>query len=199
MKLPHSFLSDYPSGHKAGGWEKKMSGQNSTGQVRNERRQRFHKSALVSITFIVALSLTTTRLQASTVNISPGDNIPSIVSSNPPGTTFVIHAGTYRLLAGHIVAKSGDVFTGQPGAILSGAKLLTSFHHSGNYYYVTGQAQNGRVTIPVSNCVAGFPGCIYPEDLYFDSVPLQHVDSLSDVGPGTWFFDYSAQTKYFYV
>jgi hypothetical protein len=198
MKLPHSFLSDYPSGHKAGGWEKKMSGQNSTGQVRNERRQRFHKSALVSITFIVALSLTTTRLQASTVNISPGDNIPSIVSSNPPGTTFVIHAGTYRLLAGHIVAKSGDVFTGQPGAILSGAKLLTSFHHSGNYYYVTGQAQNGRVTIPVSNCVAGFPGCIYPEDLYFDSVPLQHVDSLSDVGPGTWFFDYSAQTIYFY-
>jgi len=137
-------------------------------------------------------------LQASTVNISPGDNIPSVVSSNPAGTTFVIHAGTYRLLAGHIVAKSGDVFTGQPGAILSGAKLLTSFHHSGNYYYVTGQTQNGRVTIPVSNCVAGFPGCIYPEDLYFDSVPLQHVDSLSDVGPGTWFFDYSAQTIYFY-
>ncbi len=103
-----------------------MSGQNCTGQVRNERLQRFLKSVLVSITFIVALNLTATRLQASTVNISAGDNIPSIVSSNPPGTTFVIHAGTYRLLAGHIVAKSGDVFTGQPGAILSGAKRLRS-------------------------------------------------------------------------
>jgi hypothetical protein len=199
MKLPHSFLSDYPSGHKSRGMgEKNMSGQKRTGQVRNERLQRLLKSALVSITFIVALNLTTTRLQASTVNISAGDNIPSIVGNNPPGTTFVINAGTYRLLAGHIVAKSGDVFTGQPGAILSGAKQLTSFHHSGNYYYITGQTQNGRVTIPNSDCVAGYTGCIYPEDLYFDSVPLQHVDSLSDVGPGTWFFDYSAQTIYFY-
>ena len=46
--------------------------------------------------------------------------------------------------------------------------------------------------------MTGYLGCIYPEDLYFDSVPLQHVDSLSDVGPGTWFFDYSGQTIYFY-
>ena len=175
-----------------------MSGQNCAGQVRNERLQRLLKSVLVSITFIVALNLTATRSQASTVNIYAGDNIPSIVSNNPAGTTFVIHPGTYRLLSGPIKAKSGDVFTGQSGALLSGAKLLTSFQHTGGYYYVAGQTQRGRVTIPASDCMTGYSGCIYPEDLYFDSVPLQHVDSLSDVGPGTWFFDYSSQTIYFY-
>jgi hypothetical protein len=186
--------------------EKNMSGQNRAGQVRNERLQRLLKSASVLITFIVALHLNATPLQASTVNVSVGDNIPSIVSSNPAGTTFVFHAGTYRLQSA-INAKNGDVFLGpcatppcaiSSQAILNGSRLLTTFQHSGSYYYVTGQTQAGRVTIPSSDCVTGYPGCIYPEDLYFDSVPLQHVDSLSDVGPGMWFFDYSSQTIYFY-
>ena len=207
VKLPHGFRSDNPSGHKSRGMgEKNMSGQNRAGQVRNERLQRLLKSALVSIAFIVALQLNAIPLQASTVDISAGDNIRGIVSSNPSGTTFVFHPGTYRL-QGAIDAKNGDVFLGpcakppcavNSQAILNGSRLLTTFQHSGSYYYVTGQTQQGRVTIPSSDCVTGYLGCIYPEDLYFDSVPLQHVDSLSDVGPGTWFFDYSSQTIYFY-
>ncbi len=39
--------------------------------------------------------------------------------------------------------------------------------------------------------------CVYPEDLYFDNVPLLHVASLGAVGPGTWYFDYPHQTIYF--
>src|SRR5438067_2079455 len=127
-----------------------MSRQNRTGQIRREL-QRLVKGvspALISITFIAALQLDAARLQASTVDIYPGNDIPSIVNNNPAGTTFVVHPGIYRLLTGPINAKSGDIFTGQSGALLSGAKLLTSFQHTSQYYYVAGQHQHGRVTIP---------------------------------------------------
>ena len=152
-----------------------------------------------------ALSITISASGPS-VEIYPGQNICDIVSEYPPSTTFVINPGTYRQQC-VINAKTGDVFLGpcatppcaiSSQAILNGSRLLTTFQHSGSYYYVTGQTQEGRVTIPSSDCVTGYSGCIYPEDLYFDSVPLQHVDSLSEVGPGTWFFDYSGQTIYFY-
>ena len=90
-------------------------------------------------------------------------------------------------------------------AILNGSRLLTSFQTSGSYYYVTGQTQQGQVTIDSTKCepdppgyLVAYPGCIYPEDLYFDDKPLVHVTTLADVVSGTWFFDYSTNTIYFY-
>jgi hypothetical protein len=144
--------------------------------------------------------------QAATVNISPGMDIPSVVNANPAGTTFVIYPGTYRLGA-RISAKNGDIFIGQTScappqtpctAILNGSRLLTSFKTSGVYYYVTGQTQQGQVTITTAQCQNPYPGCLYPEDLFFDDKPLVHVTTLADVGPGKWFFDYPANTIYFY-
>jgi hypothetical protein len=37
---------------------------------------------------------------------------------------------------------------------------------------------------------------MYPEDLFFDGVPLRHVASKSAVVPGTFFFDYEADAIY---
>ncbi len=189
--------------------------------VRDERRnQRLNWSsgapltaALFFFSLIVALHLEASRLQAATVNILPGEDIPNVVSSHPSGTTFVIHPGLYRLQT-PIVAKTGDSFIGETAcappttpcpAILNGAKLLTSFERSGLFYHVTGQRQRGEVTIASKECEPelpghprAYPGCIYPEDLYFDDVPLVHVTALTDVGPGKWFFDYANQTIYFY-
>jgi parallel beta-helix repeat protein len=163
---------------------------------------------------IAALHLASAYLQAATVYVHPGNNIPNIVSSNPPGTTFYFYPGLYRLQT-PIVAKNGDTFTGQnycsppsrpcPAAILSGAELLTSFQRLGSLYYVTGQTQHGQVTITSQQCEpmlpaypTAYPGCIYPEDLYFDGVPLVHVTALTHVGPGKWFFDYNNHIIYFY-
>ena len=143
---------------------------------------------------------------ATKVAIQPGADIVGLVASSPEGTTFVFSPGTYRL-QNPIIARNGDVFLGpcatppcaaSSQAILNGSTLLTNFQHSGSYYYVTGQMQQGEVTLASTACMSGYPGCIYPEDLYFDSVPLIHVISLSDVGPGTWYFDYSTHTIYFY-
>jgi len=143
---------------------------------------------------------------AATVEINPGADIVALVASSPAGTTFVFSAGTYRM-QNPIDAKGGDVFVGPCGkppcaassqAVLNGSKLLTTFQHSGSYYYVTDQMQQGRVTIASTGCMTGYSGCIYPEDLYFDNTPLIHVTTFADVGPGKWFFDYPGHTIYFY-
>jgi hypothetical protein len=149
---------------------------------------------------------------AATVNIYPGADIHNVVDSNPAGTKFVIHPGTYRVNT--IRPKTGDLFIGATScappktpcpAILNGSVLLTSFHKTGTYYYVTGQTQSNTVTEPSTKCQPmspgyplAYPGCVYPEDLFFDNKPLVHVLSLSLVGPGTWYFDYPSNTIYFY-
>jgi hypothetical protein len=153
--------------------------------------------ALVLFFLIVALHLDARAVYAARVHIYPGDNVAAMVRHSPPGTTFVLHRGLHRLQT-PIPAKDRDTFTGLAGSVLSGARLLTSFQHTSYFYYVTGQYQQGDVTIPTTWCQAGYPGCIYPEDLYFDDVPLVHVTSLEGVGPGTWFFDYYNHTIYFY-
>ena len=151
------------------------------------------KASAALITLVISMGAI---CEAGTVNIFPGANIPAVVNASPAGTTFIIHPGTYRL-ASPIVPKTGDIFSGQVGAILSGARLLTTFTTSSSYHLVTGQTQQGRVTISNTICEAGYPRCNYPEDLFFDSKPLIHVNSLGGVAPGKWFFDYAANIIYF--
>jgi len=190
--------------------------QEVTDDVRNQRIKWAAKTPLAVILFLfstmVGMHLDGGRLQAATVNIHPGADIPTVVSNNPAGTTFLIYPGLYRLRT-PIKAKNGDSFFGQTAcappktscpAILSGAKLLTTFQYNGTYYYVTGQTEQGQITITTKQCQPqmpgypnAYPGCIYPEDLYFDGVPLVHVTALTDVGPGKWFFDYTNHIIYF--
>jgi Bacterial Ig domain/Right handed beta helix region len=130
------------------------------------------------------------------VEITPSGDIGAAVNSAPPGTTFTVHAGTYRLQA-PIAAKTGDVFHGEPGAVLSGARLLTGFRQEGPNFFVDGQTQRHRVNVEGPKCLPDYPRCGYPEDLYFDDKPLRHVDALSELGPGKWYFDYDHSRIYF--
>lgn len=166
-------------------------------------------TVFVTLFVILAASLVHA---GTTVDVYPGTDIASVVAANAAGTTFIIHPGTYRVNT--ITAKTGDSFIGATScappktacpAILSGAVVLTSFKQQGTYYMVTGQNQNNAVTVPDTKCEPmnpgypiAYPGCIYPEDLFFDNKPLVHVTSLANVGPGTWFFDYPSATIYFY-
>jgi hypothetical protein len=168
------------------------------------RSAHCQKSIRTVITFAILSFLGSALARAGTVTISPGANIPSIVNSSPAGTTFVISPGVYRLQTS-INPQNGDVFTGpcakppcaaSSQAILSGSHLLTSFTLSGGYYSAGGQTQQNTVTIPSADCNAGYAGCIYPEDLYFDGAPLIHVTSLSAVGTGSWYFNYATHTVY---
>jgi parallel beta-helix repeat protein len=132
---------------------------------------------------------------AAAVDIYPGQNIQQVVNSYPWGTTFVLKSGVHRMQT--ITPRTGDRFYGEWGSVLSGARQLTSFSRSGAYWYASGQTQQGSV-IQGAQCDSGYPRCAYPEDLYFDGVPLRHVDNIGAVGPGTFYFDYNADRIYFY-
>src|SRR5580704_3024236 len=160
--------------------------------------------ALITFCAVVAAEC-----EAATVDIHPGANIPSVVAASPAGTTFIIYPGTYRLQA-HIVPKNGDSFIGQTEcappttvcpAILSGSRIigpLATFN--GTNYQVTGQTQQGAVSLPNTVCQPGYLACNLPEDLFFDGVPYQHLyaTSLPKIGAGQWWFDYASHVIYFH-
>jgi hypothetical protein len=98
-----------------------------------------------------------------------------------------------------VAPKNGNTFIGEPGAIMSGARRLTSFTREGRYWVATGQTQQGQAT---GRCIKNadgtrYEGCRYPEDLFIDDVPLWRVTTLSEVRPGKWYFDYDADKIFF--
>jgi hypothetical protein len=166
------------------------------------------ESASISTANVPGMNFTASPAIAGGVNIYPGDNIPNIVNSNPQGTTFIINPGTYRLTQ-PIPAKDGDTFIGQTEcapptstcpAILSGSTVIgPQATFNGTNYQVTGQSQQGPQGSGAI-CDPGWGGCIYPEDLFFDGVPYQHLyaSSLPIIGPGQWWFDYASHVIYFH-
>ena len=128
----------------------------------------------------------------TTVKVSTTENLQSVVNSYPTNTMFSLTPGIHRLQS--VVPKSGDQFIGQTGAILSGAALLTSFTESPPYW-IAHVSVTEQSSYP-GTCNAASPACIYPEDLFFDSVPKTRVSSLYLVGPGKWYLNYSTGTVY---
>lgn len=122
------------------------------------------------------------------VVISAGSDIQTAVNNNPAGTTFYLKAGAYRLQS--ITAKNGNTFIGETGAVLNGAKLLTSFTSSGSYWIAAGQTQAVPIdTTSHASCMGDSPRCLYAEELFFDDVRLKHVSNLRKLRPGEWFYD----------
>ena len=125
------------------------------------------------------------------VVIPAGHDIQTHVDSNPEGTVFLLKAGLFRLQT--IRPKQGNTFIGE-GAVLSGARQLTAFVRSGPYWMATMQTQQGQAH---GQCEPGYSRCDRGEQLFIDHRRLQHVGRLEEVGPGTWFFDYEADSIYF--
>jgi Bacterial Ig domain/Right handed beta helix region len=147
-------------------------------------------------------------LMAAQVTLHPTDNVPKIVSSKPPGTTFIFTAGTYRL-SESIVPKDDDKFVGETAcappksacsAILSGGIAIGNLAtpENGNYAVAKQMQQGPRGSPRV--CDSGWEGCQYPEDLFFDGAPYKHLNSQSmpSIGAGEWWFDYPNHVIYFH-
>jgi parallel beta-helix repeat protein len=132
--------------------------------------------------------------------IYPGEDIQPAVDANPAGASFLLKAGVHRMQS--VVPKAGNVFAGEPGAVLSGARHLTDFQREGGLWVAAGQTQenprHGPNPYGPEVCFDDSPSCVYPEDLFFDDVPLHQVLSKGEVGPGEWYFDYAADRIYFY-
>ncbi len=146
-------------------------------------------TVLLPVFLFVPLS---TGAQNLVIKIFPGADVQATVNANPENTTFVFQPGTYRFLS--IQPKNGDSFVGLQSPLLSGARILADFKQVGNLWVAGGQTQQGQQN---GYCDPQHPMCTYPEDLYFDNIPLLHVSSLDAVGPGSWYFDYPNHNIYF--
>ena len=123
--------------------------------------------------------------------VSPGDNIQSVINSAPDGAVIVLRAGVYY--GQTLTPKSGQTIVGDNGAILSGARVLTSSYRSGSAWVFPNQSQQSPF---YGNCQAPSPRCGNSEELFINDVRLKHVARLADGGPGRWFFDYDSDLIY---
>lgn len=164
----------------------------------------------------VSIIRSTHSVATNNVFIPLGSSIQPFVNANPVGTTFILAGGTYRLNS--VIPKNNMRFTGNghagsitnaegmvwPAAlnptILNGSSILTGFTQTtngvgGTVWSVGGQSQQNQAQAP-SVCLAAFPGCYHSEDLFFDNVLKQHMETLAAVGPGKWWFDYTNHIIY---
>lgn len=130
-------------------------------------------------------------IAADTVYLNIGDDFQNAVNAKPGATVFKIKAGIHRLQ--DVTPKSNNVFVGEDGAIMSGARLLTNWVQEGGYWVHGGQNQS---ISGGGECADGYPRCTYPEDLYMDNKIMKHVASQGEVTSGTFFFDYAGDRIY---
>lgn len=134
------------------------------------------------------------------VTLKPGQDVRSIVKSNPAGTTFYFEPGIYALPQ-QVEVRSGDSYIGLGDVVFYGGRKLTNWQRDEDgRWYVTGQNQAGerRFHPDWKPCESGYERCINPEDLFINRQPLRHVDSYNKLAAGKWFFDYDADRIYLF-
>lgn len=124
------------------------------------------------------------------VQIAVGTSIRRAIASRPPGTTFCIGRGLHRI-AKPLIAKSFDRFIGERGAVIDGSKRLVSFKRTGSYWSIGDQTEENRAV--VGSCeLAAHGTCKFANDVYYDDVAMRRVLAVTDLRPGTFYFDYAA-------
>src|SRR4051794_15595649 len=114
-----------------------------------------------------------TSLDRDAVAVPTGQAIQAAVDTRPPGTTFIIERGVHRNET--VRPKTGMVFIGEDGAILSGARVLENWTRQATVWSIGGQTQEEP---PYGECQDGSPRCDRSEDLFVDDVLQRHVGSL---------------------
>jgi hypothetical protein len=118
--------------------------------------------------------------------ICPGDDARAKAGAAGPGATLTFKAGVHRFVT--ITAQNNQVFRGEPGAVLTGARVLMDWVQDGSRWYVGGQSQN-NTNHATRTCLPEYPACNLPEQLWIDGALQDRVTSLGAVGSGSWYLD----------
>lgn len=154
-------------------------------------RRPLSRRALVTIAAVLlagataAVALVTASADRP-VRLEVGDDFRSVVAAHPPGTTFVVAAGVHREQS--VEVRSGDVFRGEEGAILHGARVLTDFRRVGDRW--VGPSPTTLDPTSHGDMEPGWEREALPHDVWVDNTRLRHVPTPEDVGPGTFHLDY---------
>ncbi|HYE06135.1 MAG TPA: sigma-70 family RNA polymerase sigma factor [Planctomycetota bacterium] len=131
----------------------------------------------------------TDRPPVGEVVIAVGDDLQAAVDAHPPGTRYRLLAGVHRLQ--QVRPKDGDVFQGDEGAIMSGARVIADAVPADGHWVARAQDQQGQVH---GRALPGRAGAVFAEDCLRDGRPLRHVRDRAALEPGTFLFDYDADT-----
>lgn len=129
---------------------------------------------------------------ADEVDVPVGSDLQSLVEAHPAGTTFRIAAGTHRFQ--EVTPKDGDVFLGEPGSVLDGARLLQEFLVEHGTWYAPGQRQEGQAA---GECTTAAPLCALPDVVFLDGRVAERVGGRAELRPGTYYFDYGDDRIWF--
>ncbi len=153
-----------------------------------------HLTAAVGVVLgLVPLGLPTASAQAPAgalevacdVVVRPGGDPVGAVRAAATGETICLRPGTYRI-SRPLEPRRDQTITG-PGAVLDGSRVLRGFTRTRDGWVVRGQRQEGERT---GTCLEERPECSRPDDVLRDGVPLRRVLARSDLGPGSYWFDY---------
>jgi hypothetical protein len=142
-----------------------------------------------------------------TVHLKPSQDIQSIVNSTVCGSTFIFAPGTYNNVTIYPIDETtnpidGDTFKGQNArtstkpSILYGATLVDNFTQQGSYWVGSVTTTPYPASGPNYQCNSTHPGCLLPEDLFFDGTLYLRQTSEAAVGPGSWYLNTSTGAVY---
>lgn len=120
------------------------------------------------------------------LRIEVGQSIQAMVDAAPENAQFCIASGVHRLES--VTPRNGQGFHGETGAVLNGARVVTTFTREEQHWVATGQHQAGLRRAGES-CLADRPRCSRPDAVFLDDLPLHHVERPEDVGPGRFHLD----------
>jgi parallel beta-helix repeat protein len=117
--------------------------------------------------------------------VQPGMDLAAMVVDAAEGDTFKLEPGMHR---GHRVEpKDGMSFIGSPGVVMSGAQVLSGFRPvEEDVWLLGGVTVEGR---DHGECIDGYDGCSFTQDLFIDDVMLWQVTELDDLESGSWYRD----------
>jgi hypothetical protein len=128
---------------------------------------------------------------AHDVRVAVGASIQQVLDAHPTGARVLLAAGVHRLTS-PLRPRDRQQILGEPGAVLSGSKVVTGWVSAGGRWHVDDQTQ--RVPETPQNeyglCDAGRM-CARGERVFVDGAPLEQVPTVTEVGPGRFHFDYS--------
>lgn len=126
------------------------------------------------------------------VRVPVSTALQAAVNRHPKGTRFCITRGIHRLPT-FVVPKDGDTFAGEPGAILSGARILRSFEHRDGHWIADAPLQKNPAA--VGRCAPpGGNKCMFANDVFIDDHPLKRVLQLDAVASGRFYDDEATHT-----
>jgi hypothetical protein len=125
------------------------------------------------------------------IEVRPGADLGAAVAASPEGATLCLRSGVYRV-SEPVRPKDRQRLVGEPGTVVSGAKVVTGFTRSGRDYVATAFLPPD----PSTHGECATPGCVYPQDVFLGGAPLTRVLDPDDLQSGRFYQDFRRNRLY---